>query len=550
MMMARSKITSPFRRYRLDCAFVSLLAAAAVVEAAASQPEASGGQITGRVIHRTSGKPVPSVTVFVLSPAGFVPPVRTDAEGNFRIEGLAPGRYGLLVDPGSGYRSADRLVMLKKGESVAGLEIAAFPAASVSGAVWRARGRPAQGIQVWALAVPASGSHLPYRAGAGRTDDLGRFAIRGLAPGRYFIVAEMPPAPVNAMEWNDDVPPAFPPEQEALVSTYYPDVWESALASPLIVNAGQHVEGIEIQLARPRTWCVRSRLAGSQPPGPFEIRLLRDDVLSGLPVAAGQVRPGDGFQICGVPRGSYLLMAGPPAPDGPALYAALPFTMGSRSQRIADLVLSPLMPVSGRLEVEEPAKTETLPGPVQLLLHSVRLPLVLHQKDSVTVREPGSFQFPAVLPDEYWIEIRCPQGVYATGALYDGQDVLRQPFRAAGGELLLRLRTDGPTLRAVAVDEKGRPVPSGAVLLAPDPLPQPASPWDIRYEVTDQHGTAVFEGLAPGRYRILALGSALIDPLSRNSAYEEWRHKAEPLVLERSSLVQRSVRAADAAGEQ
>lgn len=547
--MTGTNLTSPFHRYRLGCALVSLLAATAAVKPAASQPEAPGGQITGRVIDRTTGKPVPSVSLFVLSPAGFVPPARTNAEGNFRIEGLAPGRYGLLVDPGSGYRSADRLVVLQEGESVADLEIAAFPAASIRGVVWRSRGRPAQGVQIWALAVAAAEMHLPYRAGAGRTDDLGRFAIRGLAPGRYAIVAETPPAPVTPMEWDDDAPPAFPPEQEAMVSTYYPDVWEAALANPVIVSAGQDVEGIEIQIARPRTWCVRSRLAASrQPPVPFEIRLLRDDVLSGLPVASGQVRPGEGFQICGIPRGSYLLMAGPPSPDGPALYATLSFTMGNRSQRIPDLELSPLMPVSGRLEVEDPEKMETLPGPVQLLLHSVRLPLAFHQKDSVTVHAPGSFQFPAVLPDEYWMEIRCPQGVYATAALYDGQDILRRSFRAAGGELLLRLKTDGPVLRAVVVDEKGRPVPSGAVLLAPDPLPQPSSLWDIRYEVTDQHGTAIFKGVAPGRYRIVALSSALIDPLLRSSAYEEWRRKAEPLVLERGSTVQRFIRAADAHG--
>ncbi len=493
----------------------------------------TAGAIAGRVVRWGDRSPVASVTVHFLRPGITVPPVQTDAEGRFRMEGVAPGRYGLFVDPASGYRSGERIVFVRENETLTGVEIAVFPAASISGTVWRGRSRPAQGVRVWAVSVPEGGQHAPHRLGVALTDDQGRFAIRGLAPGRYRIQAEIPPQEVREMDWNDDAPPGFPPEQEILTSTFYPDTTEAGLAAPVEAAAGEETQGVEIQLARVRTSCVRARLkANPHHPGPFQILVLPYDDAAGPPLASGQVHAGRGFQICGIPRGAWLLLAAPPGPRDPGLYATLPFQMGAAPLRLADLDPAPLPPLAGRILVENSEKPEPFAGPVHLVLHAVRRALVFHQQGHAVVDAPGEFAFPAVLPEEYWLEIRCPPGMYPAAALYQGQDVLRRPFLAAGGELLIRLRSGGPGLRVTVMDEEGGPVASGAVLLAPDPLPQPPSRWDVRYELADQNGMAVFDSLPPGRYRIIALAEGLMDPTQRFAAYERLRAKGEAVRLE------------------
>ncbi len=504
---------------------------------------AAGGAIAGRVVHDGGRSPVASITVYFLRPGTMVPPVQTDAEGRFRAEGLAAGRYGLFVDPASGYRSVERMVTVRAGETVKSVEVIVFRAAAISGKVWRARSRPAQGVRVWAVSIQEGGHDAPHRPGVALTDDQGRYVIRGLAPGRYRVQAEIPPQEVREMDWNDDAPPGFPPEQEILTSTFYPDTTEAALAAPVETAAREEIQGVDIQLARVRTSCVRARLkANPHHADPLQILVLPYDDAAGPPLASGRARAGQGFQICGIPRGTWLLMAAPPAPQGPALYATLPFQMGAAPLRLADLDPAPLPRLAGRIVVEASEKPETFPGPVRLSLHAVRRALVFHQQGHAVVDAPGEFAFPAVLPEEYGLEIRCPPGMYPAAALYQGQDVLRRPFLAAGGELLIRLRSGGPELRVTVMDEEGGPVASGAVLLAPDPLPQPPSRWDVRYELADQDGTAVFDSLPPGLYRVIALAEALMDPTQRFAAYERLRTKGESLRLEpgtESSLVLR-----------
>lgn len=60
--------------------------------------QAQSGTVTGRVLERESGEPLPSVTVELVTGGGrTVASTATGEEGRFRFDGVAAGRYSLLV---------------------------------------------------------------------------------------------------------------------------------------------------------------------------------------------------------------------------------------------------------------------------------------------------------------------------------------------------------------------------------------------------------------------------------------------------------------------
>ena len=105
-------------------------------------------------------------------PMGALPPVLTDARGNFSIGGLRDGEYSLLAEaPGGAGRTKQRDI---RPDATLRLELA--PLASVSGAV------QASGMKVEGALVQVSGP--VSRSGIVKN---GRYEVERLDPGRYSI---------------------------------------------------------------------------------------------------------------------------------------------------------------------------------------------------------------------------------------------------------------------------------------------------------------------------------------------------------------------------
>jgi len=160
---------------------------------ATAQEEATTGAINGRVVNER-GEALPGANVMV-RPVGTFNQGRsttTDAEGNFRFEGLEPALYLL-----SGYAPAYILRSTEAdgagpyhriGDSV---RLEFIKGGVITGTVTNAAGEPVVGVRVRAFRVRDAKASQAMQSGSMEraTDDRGIYRIYGLTPGTYVVTA-------------------------------------------------------------------------------------------------------------------------------------------------------------------------------------------------------------------------------------------------------------------------------------------------------------------------------------------------------------------------
>jgi hypothetical protein len=193
---------------------------------------ARGGVITGRVVD-ASGEPVVEAHVSAFRSEYIQPGVRrlsttrgfqTNDLGEFRVYGLAPGKYyvgaslrpmpgaagepgappsrivatsqGVATTffPGTATASDARVVVVAAGKETPGVEfgLLAVPLARVSGTVVDSRGRSAPNVVVMLNPARADGALIPTGGffNMVEADASGRFTLPNVAPGDYRIDVE------------------------------------------------------------------------------------------------------------------------------------------------------------------------------------------------------------------------------------------------------------------------------------------------------------------------------------------------------------------------
>jgi hypothetical protein len=185
-----------------------------------------GGVITGRVVDAL-GDPVVEASVNAFRAEYIQPGVRrlsasrgvqTNDLGDFRIYGLAPGKYyvgatlrpgqpapealgapsrivassqgaATTFFPGTAVASDARLLTVDAGKETPSVDIGLLtvPLARVSGAVVDSRGRPSASVIVWLNPARADGALVPTGGAFDvvEVDAAGRFSLPGIPPGTY-----------------------------------------------------------------------------------------------------------------------------------------------------------------------------------------------------------------------------------------------------------------------------------------------------------------------------------------------------------------------------
>jgi hypothetical protein len=478
------------------------------------------GAITGTIVDE-AGDPVVGTRVSVLQktfiasrrrfkpgPAGV-----TDDRGMYRIAGLTPGDYVVMVP------STQIAVPTDVMESF-------FNGAPISEARRMELGRELNDI---GSSIAPSGSQFAMRAG-GQTFSLAPGTLTQIASGNGFLV--YPTA---------SYPAAATPGQAAVIA----------------IRSGEERTGVDLQVRPVRGVRVAGTLMG--PEGPVDATAVRlvpaasDDTLNPLNIAATITDSSGAFVFPAVPAGSYMLrvvrlprapinveemtrvrvvpdgpmtISGPPAapPSGPppiprdaTLVAQVPLDVGDRD--VTDLIV-PLAPgprVSGRIEFEG-----TIERPSVVSIAGMRITLDpadgSRPSDGTLAlqtgrpEENGEFRTYGVPPDRYILRVSpLPAGWFLKSALFQNRDIADMPLELGTKDVsgVVITFTDRPSSISGTVRGTSGPDPAAIVLV----YPIDSAAWSssgalsrrLRTTRAGSDGSYSLQGLPAGEYYLVAV---------------------------------------------
>ncbi|HEX6624178.1 MAG TPA: carboxypeptidase-like regulatory domain-containing protein [Pyrinomonadaceae bacterium] len=253
-------------------ALLLLLPCAAPSHAQSEQSKAAPATVTGRVTDGKRGLAginivVTSMEVGMFSPA--TASAKTDAEGRYRLNGLAPGRYNVApVAPAHVMpeevisfigRQQGRSLVLSPGENIENVDFRLARGGVITGRVTDADGKPVVGefVQI----APEEGNrpaHQFFRPDRGemQTDDRGVYRVYGLPAGRYRVSVGWtgpPRGPRNTVASG---------EHTFYERTYYPGTTDLAQAKIVEVSEGGEATDIDISVSKTtrQTYSAAGRL--------------------------------------------------------------------------------------------------------------------------------------------------------------------------------------------------------------------------------------------------------------------------------------------------
>jgi Carboxypeptidase regulatory-like domain len=262
--------------------------------------------IRGRIT-TVDGRPIAQAEVTVSAPLQQPRRETTDADGRYEARGLAADAYTISVSK-SGFATTEfgqrrasypgRRVNVGDGEVLEHIDLVLPRAGTITGRVSDENGDPVMGATVSLLEARfVNGRRRLVESGnRRRTNDLGRFRLYGVQPGRYVLVAAAAPAGPYRM-------PGYAP-------SYYPGAASASDAQPVTIGAADDLSSIEIRLMPGHGVRVAGTVRdASGQPFRGRVRLAGSDRAGALaPPAVEVAAQADGaFEFDGVAPGEYVL---------------------------------------------------------------------------------------------------------------------------------------------------------------------------------------------------------------------------------------------------
>ena len=445
-----------------------------------------------------------------------VPTCVSGADGRFAFTGLAPGDYTLHVKH-QGFIDLDfsSNIHLAAGQKIADIRLALTRFAAISGRVVDPDGDPWPNAQaaVFRMGWTKGKRHLQQQSDAA-VDDRGEFRIGQLKPGRYYVLATTQQEGLN-------LPTAFQP-------TWYPSDLDPAGASPLVVRAGQEMNGIEVQLKAGGVHRILGRVVGLQrsdgagpaQSAPEEIMVMMDvgkagkmtvvrgfslgvsirasrssSLVEDSQVLSGSVKPGGEFEIQGVTPGTYEVRLKDGANEGKT-------TVVVRDEDVKNVLIqvTPLRSIHGKIRID---------GQPDAGLGDVFVSFLSGGEavNSLAVKEDGSFESPPVAAGRYSVTVTgktpgllCVKAV-RVGArelpnrLLDTELIGDAPVEVVvgrGGKIRGTLKTEFAGLAHVAV------------LLIPDDPNAERREFGVLAAVLESDGAFTIQNIPSREYKLFA----------------------------------------------
>jgi protocatechuate 3,4-dioxygenase beta subunit len=497
-----------------------------------ANPGAAGegtGVISGRVINQR-GEPVMCAVVRLLT-RGREPIVATDADGRFEFTGVPAGRYGLEATkilhltgryggPDSSQAPSTR-IRLAEGRTLTNLDILLPTGSAITGTVVDEAGEPVAGIVIRALR-PRDSTELrlasAFGASSERTDDRGRFRLFGLLPGTYFVAAS-----TNSGIGTTEA-------REGWAATLYPGTTDTALASPLRIDAGRDLSGIDIMLGPPPAARVTG-FAFDADGQPARSVLLSASQRTGalfLEPRTTTAGPDGAFGFPSVPPGEYVVQT--TGPIGGLAFADLgrPFHFGMAYVTVGDTDPPPVTVRAGRGSVVEGRVVAESGGSTTVSVTTIptdfdRSPIIGIGSIGLTIRSDGAFHLEGVTGPRRIVKVGGPDESYLRSAVVNGRDALDTPFDfGLAGEAFrdveVVVATDAASVSGQVVDARQNPVEQYIVrLFSTDPAQWFPRSQRLKIARAASSGRFRIAGVPPGDYWMVVVEKS-DDPLAESDS--------------------------------
>jgi hypothetical protein len=477
--------------------------------------------ISGIVVSGTTGTPLDRAEVTLTTPGERGSPVAeaiTGENGTFRFDHLQAGRYRLSGSRRgyitAGYQDHDGFytgIVAGPSLSTAGLRLELRPTAIIGGVVTDDAGEPVAGAQVRLYRQDQhNGESRVIGAGGGQTDDTGSYEFARLRPGTYYVSVSTNPwyafHPQPKTDDNDNPLPAdqqpHSPLDVAYSTAFYASATDSESATPITINAGDHVEANLSMHAVPSIH-IQIRL-----PPPVEGRGVPMPQL--MQEAFGSEQPQFGNQVFMRSRNG-----GPMLADisgiAPGHYVFRQYGQQGEATRIANVDLTSDQSVdfasATASGVDVSGKVAMISGGKLPDRTTVQLVPAGNNASASPVRvgADGAFEIHSVSPGVYELQVHASGSTLAAAQMAVSGAESRGTRITVGTEPVLiaaTLATGSTTITGYA-KQNGKGFGGAMILLVPsDPN---ASPELYRRDQSNTDGSFTLSRVIPGNYTAVAI---------------------------------------------
>jgi hypothetical protein len=504
------------------------------------KPTASAGTgaVRGRVLAADTSKPLRRARITLSAPelGGEQRTTSTGMDGRYEVADLPAGRYTIRVTR-SGYLplwygqrrplEQGKPLQLADRQAIDSIDFALPRASVIRGQITDEMNEPVADVPVFAMRTVYWQGHRRTVPAGGltRTDDAGEYRLVGLAPGSYYVMANLR----ETWTVTEDG------EQKTLgyAPTYFPGTASLNDARRVTVGVGQDAVNTNFALMPGRTANISGIATDSlgRPLASRPVTLLQEMAgpMGGMMMMGGNaVTADDGtFTIRNVNPGSYKIRTQllidtktPPAQET----ATMPITVDGADITGVSLTTSSGWSMSGRVVTDNGGVPDAPRDRFRLAARIVDIdtspipgagppppppgggPTI---PDSGRVREDWTFTVAGAYGASRFVA-SLPDGWSLKAIMHDGLDVtdtsleMRSGEEMTGVQVLVTNRVT--TIKGQLADDNGAAVVDGTVIAFVDDASRwwEESRW-IRAVRPDQQGRYEIKGLPAGDYLIVAL---------------------------------------------
>jgi carboxypeptidase family protein len=392
-----------------------------------------GQVIEGTVVDSVSGEAIGGASVQIENSGKAPYQTTSDAQGAFRIEGVADGTYTAIAFK-NGFLTVQDDVARRPFHVVAGLDpiqlrLSLIPQGRISGRVLDGDNQPVAGADVSLLQGTGAGQ-------SGLTDADGSFSF-DVAAGSYLLSAR-PPVKLAA-------PPPVGDQHYAWTKTWFPGVTETSAAQKILIRPGVELMGQDIKLRAVNAYSIRGwiRDGNGGPASKVAIQLSRAEDYQHAERTTVSGNDG-GFEFADISDGDWRLSSELSGKDFVWRAFASVIVTGRDADDVELRLNAPFsLPVEFFLETSD--------STVKILGSVVLAPEWGGASPASKRNKDGTFKIDGLYPGRYRVNAlpSAQSGYYLASITLGDQDILGKlvEFSPDSAHLRVVYRSDGGTLR-------------------------------------------------------------------------------------------------------